>query len=176
MHGIIHTELKRFVVERFGKDAWVELLRLTNLSGQFFLVGSVYPDEQAYAIVGAASKLTGLSADELLESFGEFIVPSLVTLYGAFIKPDWKTEEMLLSTEETIHRVVRMKNPGALPPHLKFRREQPGVLRLMYDSPRKMGAVAKGIIRGVAGHFKETVRLDVISEADGVIDLRVFIS
>ena len=65
-------------------------------------------------------------------------------------KPNWKTMELLLYTEETIHKAVRIKNPGAEPPRLQFQQTGPNTLKFNYNSPRQMSAVAKGIIKGVA--------------------------
>ena len=56
-------------------------------------------------------------------------------------------------TEEVIHRVVRIKSPGAKPPALKVTRVGPTEVLLMYTSARKMCSVAKG----VAKHFNEKI-------------------
>jgi LytS/YehU family sensor histidine kinase len=45
--------------------------------------------------------------------------------------------------------------PGALPPRLQAQRVSPTVMRINYDSPRKLCAVARGIARGIAAHFNE---------------------
>jgi len=55
--------------------------------------------------------------------------------------------------------VVRLRNPGAAPPGLRCRRVAPAEVHLSYDSNRQMCAVARGIIRGVAKHFGESVTI-----------------
>jgi heme-NO-binding protein len=55
--------------------------------------------------------------------------------------------------------VVRLRNQGAAPPQLRFRRVGPAEVHLSYNSNRKMCAVARGIIRGVAKHFEESVTI-----------------
>lgn len=160
MHGIIHAQLKKFVEAQHGRDAWKAILDDAGLSGKLYLAKSVYADDEATAIVGAASKLTGASAAQILESFGEFLVPTLMTTYRALIRPSWKTMDMLVWTEETIHKAVRLKEPGALPPKLRFQRTGPNTLKFFYHSPRRMAAVAKGIMKGVASHFGETLDID----------------
>lgn len=78
-------------------------------------------------------------------------------MYGALIPSDWRTESLLMNVEETIHRVVRMKNAGAEPPKLEFTRLGSGYLQLDYRSERRMSALAHGIMLGIAEHYGEHV-------------------
>lgn len=55
--------------------------------------------------------------------------------------------------------MVRLKNPGAKPPHPKATRHSANEVLIDYSSPRKMCFVAKGIARGVAKHYGEKVQL-----------------
>ena len=126
MHGLIHMELQRFVEAGFGKEAWTTLAERAELGTEVFSPLVSYPDEQIVRLVLEAEKLTGLSAQKLLESFGEFLVPTYLSLYGKLLKPDWRTLEVLENTEETIHRVVRLRHAGALPPRLRTERTSPG--------------------------------------------------
>ncbi|MGH9576943.1 MAG: heme NO-binding domain-containing protein [Terriglobales bacterium] len=173
MHGIIHAELRRFVETTHGVDAWGAVLAEAGLDRKIYLSTSTYPDAEAVAIVTAANKLTGIPASKLLEDFGEFIAPTLLSMFKPLIKPTWKTLEMLLNTEETIHKVVRMRNPGAEPPRLHFEPAGPGQLLFRYNSPRKMASVAKGIIRGVARHYGETVDIAERPEVRGVTEMLI---
>ncbi len=66
---------------------------------------------------------------------------------------------MIEHTEETIHRVVRMRQPGAAPPRLHVERKSPDEVVLTYDSPRRLCAVARGITRGVAKKFEERITI-----------------
>lgn len=165
MHGMIHAELRRYVESTQGPQAWNAILAETGLDKKLYLSTAAYPDAEAFAIVAAAHKLTKIPVPEILEGFGEFIAPNLMSMYKPLIKPEWKTMELLLNTEETIHKVVRMRNPGAAPPRLSFSQTGPRQLLFHYDSPRQMSAVAVGIIRGVSRHYGEEV---VISQRPGV--------
>lgn len=163
MHGVIFAELKKYVDAKLGGDRWNALLRESGFPGKIYLPSQHYSDEEAVALVTAASRLTGTSAARILEDFGEFIVPDLVAMYRTLIRSDWKTLDLIEHTEETIHRVVRIQQPGARPPELKCVRTSPDEVVVTYASPRKMCGVAKGIARGVAKHFKETVTISETS-------------
>ena len=160
MHGIIHLELQNFVVQHHGEAAWRALTDAAGLSGEIYTPLRSYPDEQLVALVQAALQLTGADPATLLESFGEYLVPRYLALYGKLLKPEWRTLEVLEHAENTIHRVVRMREPGALPPRLQATRVNAKAVRMTYDSPRKLCAVARGIARGIAKHFDEQLAVD----------------
>lgn len=157
MHGVILYTLGKFVQARFGEVAWQQLLVNANLADVAYVPNMVYPDQDAAVLVAAAEKLTGLTRDAILESFGEFAAPSLLSMYGSLVDPAWGTLELLENIEQTIHRVVRMKTPGAAPPHLQCQRTAPHEVTVLYESERRMCSVAVGIIRGVAVHYREAV-------------------
>ena len=173
MHGIVHAELKRFIETKHGRDAWSKIAQQTGLGNKIYMPTGTYPDQEVLAIVKAASELTRTPAAAILEDFGEFIVPTLMNMYKTLIKPEWGTMELLLNTEETIHRVVRIKNPGAQPPLLKFEKTGPNTLKFHYDSARQMSAVAKGIMKGVAAHYRNTLSIQEKKNADGSIDMSI---
>jgi len=157
MHGIIHAELKKYVETTYGGTTWRDLLAAAGLSGTLYLPMQEYPDAEVVALVTAAAAATGTPAAAILEDFGRFIVPDLVKMYRSVIPPHWTTLDLIEHTEETIHRVVRLRQPGAAPPALQVRRLSPQALEIVYTSPRKLCAVAKGIAHGVAAHYQETI-------------------
>lgn len=173
MHGIIHAKLKSFVEEHHGKDAWKNVLTEAGLGNKIYMTFSTYPDEDAIKIVDAASKLTKTPQDKIYEEFGKYIAPDLLGMYKSLIKPEWKTMDLLMHTEETIHRVVRQKNPGADPPKLQFSQVDSNTLKFNYNSPRKMSSVAKGIMQGVADHYGETLTIKENKKPDGSCEMKI---
>ena len=158
MHGMVFGELERFVSEKHGKAQSKLLLDKAGISNRVYLAVNEYPDAEIVSLVKAAAEMTCAESSAVLEAFGEFIVPSLVKLYGHLLKPEWKTLEVINNTEHAVHTVVRVKNPGAKPPLLKTRREKESVV-LIYHSPRKMCSFAIGIGRGLAKHFREKISI-----------------
>lgn len=157
MHGFVYTELKDYVVAKLGADAWSSLLVEAGLKGKAYVNYAEYPDAEAVQLVTAASKATGLAPDVILEDFGAFLAPHLFGAYRPLIDPAWKTLEFLENAEGTIHRVVRARNAHARPPVLRCRRVSPTQVVVVYSSPRKLCAVARGIVRGLAQHYGEDV-------------------
>ena len=163
MTGAIFLELKKYVDSKFGGNTWTNLLASAGLAEKEYSILSEYPDGDAMALVSAAVKATGQSAADILEDFGAFIAPDLLDMFWGAIQPVWKTLDVIEHTEGTIHSVVRLKNPGARPPELQVTRPKTDEVIIDYRSPRRLCALARGIARGLAGHFKETV---VIAEAE----------
>jgi len=156
---MVFNELKRFVVEKLGPEAWNTLLVQAGLEGRTYLPRATYPDTEAVALVTAASKVTGRPAGDILEDFGLFISGDLLAMYSAHLDPSWDALDVIEHTEETVHRVVRMKTPGAAPPGLRSQRPSKDEVIVFYDSGRHMCGLAKGIVRGIAAHYKEEVQV-----------------
>jgi hypothetical protein len=159
MHGILFTELRRYVGTKLGKETWNDLLKNAGLETKAYMPFEAYPDEEMMALVATASKMTGQPTSNILQDFGEFIAPDLLIMYQGLIKPEWRTLDVLEHTEATIHTVVRQKNAGAEPPELVSERRNPGEVVITYRSARKMCDVAKGIIKGMAEHYNEQVAI-----------------
>ncbi len=176
MHGLIHAELERFVETSYGAEAWKTVLNEAGLGEKVYLPGLTYADHEAAAIVSATSQFTNTPAAELLERFGQFLAPTLINIYEHLIQPGWKTMDLLLHTEETIHKVVRQRKFGPQPPRLQFEQTGPNTLNFNYDSPRQMSALGKGIIRGVAKHYGEKVEIEERKGAGGSVEMKITIS
>lgn len=178
MHGSIFAELRKYVEVRLGVDKWPALLKEAGLESKHYLYSSEYPDAEAVSLVAAACKLTGKEISAILEDFGEFIVPALIKMYGALIKPKWRTLDVIEHTESLIHTAVRLNNPGARPPALRCTRLSPTEISVLYDSPRRMCALAVGIVRGIAKQYSE--RIDVRQDqctyrGNAACDIRVLL-
>ena len=163
MHGIIFSEIKNYAESKFGGPAWGKLLVAAGMPGKIFLPTETYPDKEIVAIVAAVSKIAGKDVPAILEGFGEYIVPTLLRVYKSFINTRWKALDLLEKTEEAIHKVVRIKNRGATPPRLTCARLSPDEVAITYSSQRKMCGLAKGIIRGIARHYGEKLKISEFS-------------
>ena len=161
MHGTILTLLKRYVQTQYDHSTWVKLMELSGLEHVEFDHKTVYPDEHIYALVGHAAEMTGIPAGELHEKFGEYLVPDLMYMYQKLLKPEWKTLDMIENTELTMHKQVRQEHSENSPPVLDVTRLSPNELYIDYVSPRRMGGLAVGIVRGLATYYDEADRIDV---------------
>jgi len=156
MHGLIFSELKKYVETKFDAKTWQALQEKAGLKGNMYLAASVYPDSDLLALVTTACEMTGLAPKAVMEDFGEFIAPDLVAQYRFLIKPEWTLLDFLCNTEDTIHKVVRF-HKGVTPPRLVVNRISDDAVMISYDSQRRMCALLKGIVKGAATHYNEKV-------------------
>ena len=109
------------------------------------------------------SESTGEPLPLLVERFGKFLAPHLVKVAGRHINPAWRTLDLIENTESIIHTMVRRANPGAEPPVLETVRQSPNELNLIYTSGRQLCVLAKGIMQGIANHYKESISIEETS-------------
>lgn len=157
MHGIIFNQLRSYAQARLGEQGWESLLRESGLGTRMYLAFQRYPDEEAVALIQAASRRTGRPVRALLEDFGEFIGPGMMRIYRTFIQPGWSIIDVIENAER-IHERVR-KDPNAAPPRLECQRLNAKVIRVEYTSPRKLCGVGIGFIRGLASELGQHVEI-----------------
>ena len=169
MHGTIILLLKRYVQTQYDHSTWVKLVSNAGLSTDDFSHRDVYPDADIFALVEQAAVMTGIPAEKLQEKFGEYLVPDLMYMYQKLVDPDWRTLEMLEHTEAVMHTRVRQEHAGNKPPVLDVQRISPNEVLINYVSPRRMSALAVGIVRGLATYFDEEDRivLEALTREDG---------
>jgi hypothetical protein len=149
MHGIIFSELEKYAETKYGPGTWDALLKKARLESYIYLPLNEYPDHELVSVIMADCAMTKLPLSCVLEDFGQFLVPSLLQMYGHILKPEWKSIDVIYHTEGTVHAVVRVKNAGAMPPKLATKRLGPDEVQLVYTSPRQMCAMAIGIGTGL---------------------------
>ena len=161
MHGSIFILLKRFIEGQYDHSTWLKLLESSAISHGSYQMHEVYPDEEMLALTKSATKLTGLSETDLHERFGEYLVPDLLLVYKKYIRPEWRTMDMLEYTESAMHRAVRQENEKVTPPVLHVNRVNPNLIIIDYFSNRKMGGLAVGIIKGIARYYSESDQIKI---------------
>ena len=159
MKGIIFNQLENMVTETLGLEAWDTLLNETALSTKdgLFVGPNTYPDEDLFALVATASRVTGTPAADLVRTFGRYLFPRLVASHPMFIKPDMTAKSFLLSVDRVIHVEVRKLDANAGLPTISYENPAPNQLIMLYRSPRALCALAEGLIEGVGAHFDEPI-------------------
>ena len=160
MHGLVFTYVQKFVQKEFGNDVWKTLTSDAGVDGKSYSPARSYPDEDAVAIVGAAAKLLELPAQEVLTTIGRGIAPDLMNLYRSRLPSNWGTIDLIENVEGIIHSAVRVGNPGAHPPVLDCVRDGKDKIQIIYSSHRQMCGLLKGIVDGVARHYREIVTIE----------------
>lgn len=159
MHGLIMNQLRQYVVQRLGRDGWHALVDAAGTARTTYQIGQVYPDQEMTALVAAASTASGQSDEEVLEDFGHYLVPGLYRIYQPALPASWRTLDVIEHAEDRMHLTVRMRDHDADPPHLTCERVAPDEVRVDYQSPRRLCALARGIARGLADYHHERITI-----------------
>ncbi|HEY0710599.1 MAG TPA: heme NO-binding domain-containing protein [Polyangia bacterium] len=158
MHGSILHGFKQFVIGRHGPVIWQAVSKIADGSGWYYS-SRVYPDAEFGRLVQAVAAHQSRSEFEVLGDFGIALVPTLIALYSAFLDPSWRTLDLIEHTESVIHRTIRLRDAIAEPPHLRVHRISPVEVQVEYASQRGLCALAEGICRGVAQHYRESIAI-----------------
>lgn len=156
---MIFIELKKFVDKIMGPKGWPEIIEAAAIGSSFHMPSQSYPDTDFYGLLKAIADKSGVARDDMLTQFGEFTIPDLLKTYGGVIKKEWSLMDLLERIEDTIHTVVRMRNKNATPPSLSIARIDEHTVKILYSSERKLCFFGKGLIRGLASHYRIPVRI-----------------
>ena len=159
MKGVVFTLLNEMVEEKFGLEAWDQLIQKAGSDGIYISTES-YPDAELMGLVATASVMTGIAVDDLVRAFGEYMIPHFHSKYPVFFKPEMTLKSFLLTVDQVIHVEVRKLYPDAGLPEFQYEDESDDQLTMIYNSPRKLCALAEGLIAGSAKHFKTDYTLD----------------
>lgn len=169
MHGFIILEFEKFVLTTYGFPAWAQILRQAGLVGKEYTALVSYPDEEMFSMVAASVHQTGVDQEELMRNFGHSLAPNLLRVYRSYLDPSWRTMDLLEHAEKGMHKAVRGHDAAQTPPILDIARQSQNHLTIDYRSPRRLSALALGIVEGVAAYYGEQdrIHIDLVTEEDG---------
>jgi len=156
MKGIVFNLLEEVVRREYGEDTWDDLLSAARLEGAYTSLGT-YPDDHLGQLVAAASAALHQPGAAVIRWFGRSALPLLAQKYPDFFAGHTSARPFVLTLNDIIHPEVRKLYPGALIPEFDFDTSSEEVLVMGYRSPRKLCALAEGLIEGAAAHYQEKV-------------------
>ncbi|ELR68734.1 Heme NO binding domain protein [Fulvivirga imtechensis AK7] len=168
MHGIIHLQLRKFLATLTTAEGLKSIYIEAGQDGKFFDATKYHPDETITALLDVACAKLDICREVALEEFGRFIAPNLMNTFKASIRPEWSSLDLLEHVESTIHRTVRVANPGSKPPKLVIQRIRHDEVQIDYTSSRQMISLGIGIIKQIAGHYNEKLSILRSGIPDGI--------
>lgn len=94
MHGTILILLRCCLQAQYEYITRVQFTERSGLGQVEPDYKNVYPDEHIYALLGHAAEMTGLSAGELYEKSGKYLVTDLMYMYQQLLQSECKTLDM----------------------------------------------------------------------------------
>ncbi len=157
MYGHLFIGLKEYVESEFDADTWITVINKSGSSSADYKVLLNYPDSEFTDLISAFASVTGNSVPATMELFGKYMAHFFTRMYGVFFKEDWNFFDLMEHVEDTMHRNLRMYNPGLHPPELAYTRISTDEVSITYNSHRKLCTFAIGLIKGFAEHYKEKI-------------------
>lgn len=157
MKGVIFNLLESVATQRWGENAWDDILESAGVEGAYTAIGN-YADEEFQLLL--LNLPTEDPVDTRLRWFGRAAMPLLAKGYPEFFGYT-DTYHYLRTINDVIHREVRKLYPGVDVP--VFDMEPPGDLAedgtrhvtMGYRSARRLCRLAEGFILGAADYFGE---------------------
>lgn len=155
MKGIVFTEFLEMVESKFGYETVDHLLTENDLAsgGVYTAVGTYEFSEMLQLVVGLHKK-TELPIPVLLNTFGQYLFGTFYKAYPQFFNNCTNAFDFLESIEKYIHVEVRKLYPDAELPKFKTKRIKDNQLEMIYQSERRMGDFAEGLIQKTLEHYQ----------------------
>lgn len=162
MYGVIIHFLREYVIEcHGGEPTWQKIIEAQGHKFKLYFPVQDYPDEEVLQLVGTASDALNIPIPDILEDFGAYIGPKLLTFYHMYLKDkSMKTFDVIEAAGARIHDVLHEHNPNRKPPMLTTHRKSDNVLYIHYQSHRKLCPIVSGIIRGLGDNFNEQLEIN----------------
>jgi hypothetical protein len=160
VQGVILDQFRQYVAVRFGFRAWTKALAAAGRPmTHHYALDETYPDQEFGLLAVKTAEVTSTPLEDLLEGFGEGLVPEMLRLYSYLVDPGWDYGDFLLHMEPILQKVLELHSPQAEPVKLHARRTGPQTLEIVYDSPVRVCAAVEGVIRGAAHEYRVDVEL-----------------
>jgi hypothetical protein len=161
--GVILDEMRMYVVEEFGEQTWNAVMKKSGLPANHqYGLEQTYPDEALGSLAIRAAEVTGKPVADVLEGFGEAMVPDMFRFYKILVNPRWTFVDFLLGMEPVLHSALQLHAEGTPPPKVHATRTAPNAVTVVYDSPLRACSAVRGIIQGAATHY--SVEIDLVEE------------
>ncbi|MFT6899511.1 MAG: hypothetical protein ACJA13_003949 [Paraglaciecola sp.] len=173
MKGLVFTEFFEMVEEKLGFELVEQLIEQTQLAtgGAYTSVGT-YDHKELLALVGNLHRLTNTPVNDLLETYGQYLFPKLITIAPDIVCQFGNSFELLAAVDSIIHVEVQKLYPEAELPKFSVIKHNEKEMQLTYTSCRPFAYLAKGLILGCSEHYNEKIVVDIENrERDSLISI-----
>ncbi len=162
MYGLINVAIRDLVTSQFGEEQWEQILDKSGADETAFIRMEENDDAVTYSLVAAASEVLELSAEQVLEAFGEYW--TLFTAeegYGHMLDSAGSTLPEFLQNLDILHTRVGTMYPGLKPPQFDCSNMTSNSLDLHYRSEREgLDPLVVGLLKGLGKRFNQSVTIE----------------
>jgi hypothetical protein len=164
MYGLLNRAIQELVETTFGTDAWERIATKVSPEAFNFIAMKKYPDELTYDLVAAVAEESGLPAEDVMESFGEFWTTYTGHVgYGDLMKMMGNDPITFLKNLDHMHARIATIYPDLEPPKFVITELGGNRYEMEYHSHRPgLAPVVVGLIRGVGKMFSTELKLTLL--------------
>ncbi len=123
MYGLVNKAIEDMVCSNYGEKVWQEIKQKADLGLETFVSMEGYPDDVTHRLVKAASEVLQISADDIMEAFGEYWVKYTAQEgYGEMLDMSGDTLPEFLENLDDMHARVGVIFPRLQPPSFEVER------------------------------------------------------
>ncbi len=155
MYGLVNKAVEDLVKNNFGEAIWLEIKEKAEVKENTFVGMQSYHDGITYRLVGAASQVLGLSAEQVLETFGEYwVLYTAQEGYGEMLDAAGKNLVEFLQNLDALHVKVGNLMSELRPPSFECSDITDRSLVLHYFSEREgLAPMVVGLVKGLGKKF-----------------------
>ena len=176
MYGLVNKAVEELVTTNFGEDKWELIKAKAGVDVEVFISNEGYPDEVTYKLVGAATEVLGLPAEQILIAFGEhWVLKTANESYGPMMKSGGKTLREFLVNLPNFHTRVAMIYPNLQPPRFACSDLTDDSLKLHYYTHRPgLTSFVVGLVQGLGKLYNTPATCVVVETKESGGDHDVF--
>jgi len=176
MYGMVNKAIEDMVCMHHGEAVWEQIKARAGVDVEVFMSNEGYPDEITYSLVGAASEILKLPADQILEAFGEhWVLHTARQGYGGLMFAAGRTLPEFMRNLPNFHSRVSMIFPKLQPPRFQCTEVTEGSMTLHYHTHRPgLTRFVVGLMTGLGKMFETPVTVRLVERKDQGADHDVF--
>lgn len=167
MKGIVFTEFLEMVEDEYGYGVVNHIIEASDLAsdGIYTAIGT-YHHSEIVQLLSNLSEKVGKEAEQLLQEFGNYLFETFLKSYPQFFEEHNSAFSFLESIDSHIHVEVLKLYPQATLPKFITEQNDEGQMTMIYQSERKMAALAQGLIVSSIDHYNEhcKIKKELISD------------
>lgn len=171
MYGLVNKAVEQMVCRAHGRAIWETIKTEAGVDVAGFISNEPYSDDITYALVGAASRVLKVPADEILKAFGEhWVLHTALESYGPLMRAAGDNLRDFLIHLPHFHTRVESIYPHLTPPEFSCSNISETGMELHYWTPRPAGLepFVEGLLNGLGKMFETPVEVRLLKHrADG---------
>lgn len=162
MYGLVNRAIEEMAIEVAGNEIWEAIKRKAGIDEATFLSMQAYPDKMTYDLVGAASQILDIPAEDILRQFGKhWILFTAKEGYGALLNASGSNLRDFIENLDSMHSRIATTMPELNPPSFECYETTPDQLSVRYFSDRDgLAPMVLGLLEGLGEMFDTPVSVE----------------